>query len=362
MKKHILFLLSAIVFVQVIIAQTNTAPNLIIITTDGFRWQEMFNGMDSNLANQKKFNHGDSAYLVKKYGALTASERQQKLLPFLWSQQNNRSIVINGNRYNNNKVNVENPHWFSYPGYSEILTGYADPAINSNDYMPNPHSNILAFLNKQKAYKGKVAAFAAWDAFNRILNEKVSGFPVINAFESINQIMKDPTSKMLSNLLADSYKPFKEVECLDAFTHYQAMHYLKTKQPKAMFISYGETDEWAHHGNYSNYLDAANQVDKWIGDIWNWVQATPGYKDNTYILVTTDHGRGFDGEWTSHGADVKGASSIWFAIIGPSSAKSKAVFNTTNNGQFYQKQLAATMAKLLGLHYTAEHPVADPIY
>ena len=28
-----------------------------------------------------------------------------------------------------NKVNNANPHWFSYPGYSEIMTGYADPAL-----------------------------------------------------------------------------------------------------------------------------------------------------------------------------------------------------------------------------------------
>ena len=341
----------------------HNAPNLIIITTDGFRWQEMFNGMDTSISNQSKFNHGDSLYIVNKYGGVNAEDRQQKLMPFLFANNHAKSIRINGNRYVNNKVDVENPHWFSYPGYSELLTGYVDPAINSNNYMSNPHSNLLAYINKQKAYQGKVIAFGAWDAFNRILNEKVSGFPVINAFESVTQVLHDPASKKMSELLADSYKPFKEVECLDVFTHYQAMHYLKTKQPKAMFISYGETDEWAHHGNYSNYLDAAHQVDQWIADIWNWAQATPGYKDNTYILVTTDHGRGFGNEWTSHGADVKGASSTWFAIIGPNTVSSKNLFNSNNNnGQLYQKQLAATMSKLIGLPYSAEHPIGDAIY
>ena len=42
----------------------HNAPNLIIITTDGFRWQEMFNGMDTSISNQSKFNHGDSLYIV----------------------------------------------------------------------------------------------------------------------------------------------------------------------------------------------------------------------------------------------------------------------------------------------------------
>ena len=38
--------------------------HLIVITTDGFRWQELFNGMDSSLAVQPNFNQDDSAASV----------------------------------------------------------------------------------------------------------------------------------------------------------------------------------------------------------------------------------------------------------------------------------------------------------
>jgi len=370
--------LIALVIIQLFVsvqmhAQTNSnakantnAPNLIIITTDGFRWQEVFNGMNFDIANQSKFNHGDSSYIYKKYGANTISERQKLLMPFFWNTVTSQGQLY-GNRNKENKVDVANPYWFSYPGYNEIFTGYPDTAINSNEYPPNPHSNVLAFLNKQKPYQGKVVAFGAWDAYDRILNESVSGFPVINGFESFSSILKDATTDLLSSLLKDSYKPFKEVECLDVFTHYQAMHYLKTKQPKAMYISYGETDEWAHHGNYSNYLDAVHQVDEWIGDIWNWAQTTPGYKDNTYILVTTDHGRGFGDAWTDHGAEVKGASSIWFALLGPNVKNNPLLAigklgEQYNSNQLYQKQLAATITKLIGYPFVAEHPVGAAIY
>jgi hypothetical protein len=34
----------------------------------------------------------------------------------------------------------------------------------------------------------------------------------------------------------------------------------------------------------------------------------------------------------------------------------------SNNQQLYQKQLAATMAKLLGLEFTSAHPVGEAIY
>ncbi len=337
------------------------APNLIIITTDGFRWQEVFGGMDTSLANQAKFNQGDSAYIYHKYAAATTAEQQKKLLPFFWNHIATKGMLF-GNRYKNNKVDVANPHWFSYPGYNEILTGYPDSAINSNDYPPNPHTNVFAFLHQQAAYKNKVAAFGAWDAFDRILNEKASGFPVINGFEPITQLLQDPVAKSISQGLQDSYKPFKEVESLDVYTHQQAMHYLQTKKPKALYISYGETDEWAHHAHYRDYLDAAHQVDAWIAQIWNWVQSTPGYANNTYLLVTTDHGRGFKDAWTDHGADVQGASSIWFALMGPGLERAGTIGEQTKEGQYFQKQLAATMTKLMGRPFKADHPIAPAIY
>ncbi len=357
-------------------AEIVSAPNLIIITTDGLRWQEVFNGMDFALANNKKFNHGDSAYLYKKYGSAIVTERQTKLLPFITQTMGTKGLLF-GNRFKENKVDVANPHWFSYPGYNEIFTGYPDSAINSNNYPPNPHENVLAFLQNQKAYQNKVIAFGAWDAYNRILNEAASGFPVINGFENLLPILKDPQTKILADMLKDSYKPFKEAECLDVFTHHQAKYYLETKQPKVMYISYGETDEWAHEGNYSAYLDAANQVDTWVAGLWNWIQSTPGYKDNTYLLITTDHGRGFGEAWTDHGADVKGASSIWFGLMGPDkNSKLTTMIGSmqqqvggkinlgeqSTNQQLYQKQLAATMAKLLGLQFKAAHPIGAAIY
>jgi len=370
LKITFLALLLAVTTVHTAISQANKAanepannvtPNLIIITTDGFRWQEVFGGMDTAIANQSKFNQGDSTYLYNKYGANDLATRQKKLMPFFWNQVAKEGMLF-GNRYVDNKVDVANPHWFSYPGYNEIFTGYPDTAINSNDYMPNPHTNVFAFLNAQPAYKNKVAAFGAWDAFDRILNEKVSGFPVINGFESITQLLQDPVAVSIGQGLKDSYKPFKEVECLDVYTHQQAMHYLQTKKPKALYISYGETDEWAHHAQYRDYLDAAHQVDAWIAQIWKWAQATPGYKDNTYILVTTDHGRGFNESWTDHGADVNGASSIWFALMGPGLQKIGPLGEQTQKGQFYQKQLAATMTKLMGKPFVASHPIGSAIY
>lgn len=338
--------------------QAQKIENLIIITTDGFRWQEVFKGMDSAIANNKKFNQDDSAYIYKTYWATDEIARRQKLLPFLWE-----TVATNGRLYGNrakgNKIDNANRYWFSYPGYNEIMTGYPDTSVNSNGYPPNPHTNVLEFINRQRGFKGRVAAFGAWDAFDRILNEKRSGFPVYSAFDSFGMPNPNANEKLLTAMSRDAYRPFGEEECLDVFTHYGAMEYLRTRKPRVLYIAYGETDEWAHSGFYKSYLDAAHQVDAWIRSIWDYVQHDPQYRNKTALIITTDHGRGDQKkeEWTSHHNTIAGSHEIWLGLIGPGITAQQR----DKPEQLYQQQIAQTIAKLLGLTFTAAHPIAEAI-
>ena len=60
------------------------ADNIIIITLDGFRWQEMFNGADAALINDTSFV-SDTCGVKKLFWADSPQERREKLLPFFWS-------------------------------------------------------------------------------------------------------------------------------------------------------------------------------------------------------------------------------------------------------------------------------------
>lgn len=339
-------------------SQAQKTENIIIITTDGLRWQELFKGMDEDLARDHRFNQDDSAAILTAFGASSATEKRKKLMPFFWN-----TIALQGQLYGNrtwgSKVNVSNPYWFSYPGYNEILSGYADERINSNDYPPNPNITITEFLNQQPALKGKVGAFGAWEAFNRILNEERSGVPVVAAYDTCGGAKPNANELMINKLLRDSHKEWPE-ECFDVFTHHAAMEYLKKEQPKVMYIAYGETDEWAHGWKYKYYLEAARQVDQWIAEIWNHIQSTPAYKNKTTLFITTDHGRGDKdkSKWTSHGSDIEGADEIWFAVIGPDT---EPLGEIKTSSQFYQKQFTQTIAKLMGYTFKANQPIADAI-
>ncbi len=354
MKKNILFLF----FFFVVSAKSQT-ENIIIVTTDGFRWQEVFNGMDTAIAKQWKFNHGDSLEIYQHYWSSDLNERRKKLMPFLWNTIATKGQVY-GNRNEGNNINVFNPHWFSYPGYSELLCGFVDTSINSNKYPNNPHSSLLEFFNKQPALKNKVAAFGAWDAFDRILNKERSKIPIINAYDTCGGNHPSSNEKLINEMLHNSVKVLGTEECLDVYTHYEALEYLKKNKPKVLYISYGETDEWAHDSKYRNYLDAAHQVDAYLEQLWNYVQADPQYRNKTTLLITVDHGRGDikKDEWTSHNNKIKGSDQIWFAVMGPHiSAKGEI----KNSVQLYQQQLAATMAQIMGYQFKCEHPVAPAI-
>ncbi|MBC7865020.1 MAG: sulfatase-like hydrolase/transferase [Bacteroidia bacterium] len=342
---------------SVLFSQTkNAIENIIIITTDGFRWQEVFNGLDSSLTEMAEFNQGKKKELYAAYGATTREKRRKMLMPFLWSTVEKEGQIY-GNRKFGNKVDNSNPYWFSYPGYSEIFCGFVDSTINSNEFPPNPNTNVLEFFNKQPALKNKVAAFGAWNAFDRIFNEKRSGFPIVCGMEPCGGSKPDSAQQKINELKKNTPTPFDESEHLDIFTQAAATDLLQKQKPRVLYISYGETDEWAHSGQYWDYLNSAHKVDKWIGDLWRYIQTVPQYKNKTALFITVDHGRGYKDkkQWTSHNNKISDSHEIWFAVIGPGIPAKGEV---KKEMQVYQKQFAQTFAELLGLVFKCEHAVA----
>ncbi len=88
-----------------------------------------------------------------------------------------RNGQIYGNKPAGSESYVTNGMNFSYPGYSETLCGFADPRIDSNDKNPNPNVTMLEWLHRKPAYRGRVAAFGAWDTFPAIFNDSTSRVP-----------------------------------------------------------------------------------------------------------------------------------------------------------------------------------------
>lgn len=336
---------------QVHYAQTRKGKteNIILITLDGFRWQEVFRGADTALMKQQvKIKDGKSK---EKYWREDLNERRKALLPFLWNTIATQGQIY-GNRDFGSKVNITNDQLFSYPGYSEILTGIADNArINSNDKIYNPNTTVLEFINAQPMYKGKVAAFSSWDVFPYIINDKRSGVYVSTGAAKIKGTNLTEREKMMNDLILSLPNPLEGVR-LDAFTFYYGMEYMKKNKPRVMYFAFDETDDFAHGGEYAAYLNAANYVDRFISELWAYVQSDPQYKNKTTLLITSDHGRGDNEEdWKHHGQKVPLATQIWCAVIGPDTP---TLGEIKSESQVYQNQFARTLAALLGLNFNGD--------
>ena len=353
MKKKILISALGFVIAINIFAQHKT-ENLVIVTLDGMRWQEVFSGADTSILKIKKFTK-DSTGTNNSFAAASAEERRQKLFPFLWNTLAKQGQLY-GNRWVNNKVDNANKYKFSYPGYNEIFTGFADTLVNSNDKIWNKNTNVLEFINKQKLYENKVAVFATWDVFPYILNSKRNGLYVNADVDTLK--FKNPNLQLINDMQFLTTKPINVRP--DVFTYFAAREYMKAYKPKVLYIAFDETDDFAHAGEYDQYLKSAHAEDAMIADLWNYIQTTNEYKNKTTLIITCDHGRGdaIKENWKHHGEKVEDAGQIWVAAIGPDT---KPLGEIKTAGLLYQKQLAATFATILGFNFKSNNEVAAPI-
>jgi len=358
MKKISLLLLTCCVAVGAF-AQNHKTKNVIIVTLDGFRWQELYRGADSALINSPYTQDKDEVH--KKYWTADVHQRRKLLMPFIWSV-----IGVQGQLYGNrdlgNKDEVANQYHFSYPGYNEIFTGFPDVRMNTNDPIINPNMNVLEFLNKQKGFENKVAVFSSWERFPQILNVNRSGLLVNSGYMDFTAPDANDHLKYLNRLQHEAPYYLGDSTRIDFLTYEFAHEYLMQYKPRVLYIAFDETDDMAHAGMYKFYLDRANQEDGFIKQLWDYVQSDPQYKDNTTLIITCDHGRGdvpMD-KWRDHGSDVLHSEQTWFAVIGPDT-QPKGEINTPT--VTYHKQLAQTIAELLGFDFKAAagHGVGDPI-
>src|SRR6201998_100407 len=152
--------------------------NVVLIVSDGLRWQEIFTGADPLLLNEKNGGIWDKeADLRRTFWRDDVNARRKALFPFIWTTIAAHGQIF-GNQLKGSVARVTNTFWFSYPGYNEMLTGRADPRANSNEFGPNPNVTVFEWLNGLPAFKGRVSVYATWAAFRDIFNVSRSHLPL----------------------------------------------------------------------------------------------------------------------------------------------------------------------------------------
>jgi hypothetical protein len=331
--------------------------NVVLIVSDGLRWQEIFRGADSTLVNHRWGGVDDTIALRRAFVRDEPAAARRALLPFLWDSVG-RNGQIFGNVSAGSVATVTNGLKFSYPGYSEMITGHADPRIHSNDAPPNPNLTVFEWLGREPRYRGKVAVFGTWDAFPRIFNRERSGLPIYAGWETPFPTRPDAAEATINRLYATTTRLWGDELAYDSFMQAAVLDYVEHEHPRVLFVGYGETDEWAHSRRYDQTLESAHRVDSFIAELWNSMQRIPQYRGRTTFIITADHGRGgTPNDWTDHGEKVAGAENIWIAVLGPDTP---SLGERTGTGPVTQSQIAATLAAALGLDYRSAEPAAAP--
>ncbi|MFT3791325.1 MAG: alkaline phosphatase family protein [Rudaea sp.] len=329
--------------------------NVVLVTLDGVRWQEVFGGADPTV--MKFLARGapvEGTALYQRYWAPTAEERRRKIMPFLWGTLVERHGWIAGDPAKGSDIEVTNRFHTSYPGYAEILTGYAhDEAIVDNKAQRIPVPTVLEFVRRElNLPKSAVAVFASWDRFNDFTEHEPGSIMVNAGFTAYAS--GDPALRELS--VAQSEMVAWADERFDYPTQRFALDYLKHEHPRLLYIGLGDTDDYAHDKQYELMLKSLRRADRFLADLWAQLQSMPRYRDNTVLVVTCDHGRGKMPEyWDEHNEELTAAKNIWLAVAAPGDARRGEI---EGGPTLYQNQIAATIAQAFGLDYGKQVPQA----
>jgi hypothetical protein len=355
-KRTLAVLLWGILFAHAAAASeaARKTENVVVVTLDGFRWQEVFSGADESLLDSKMGGVRDLDGLKRRYWRDSSTLRRETLMPFLWGTVNKQGQIF-GNPARKARTRSTNGLKFSYPGYSEMFCGFGDPRIDSNAKKDNPNLSVLEYLNNRPGFRRRVEAVCTWDVFPFIFRSQKSGIPVHAGWQPLRGDGLNDRERRLNDFMAMTPRVWPD-NALDVFTMGAACSALERRKPRVLLIGLGETDEWGHGRRYDLYLDAAHNADRFLAELWNTLQNTPTYRDKTTLLVTTDHGRGSTRiDWTDHGKKVPEAEFIWIAALGPDTPAlgEREKIETT------QSQIAATIARALGEDFNAASPKAE---
>jgi hypothetical protein len=353
MKRILISLLLVFLFTGFTFAQNKT-QNVILITLDGARTEEMFGGLDLEIFKSVN-KDAEKSKTYEKFWADTPEARREKMMPFFWGTLLKNSGSIAGDRTQKSEAKTTNKMLFSYPGYSEILTGQAhDDVIRSNNFGQNPYPSVLDFLQKKlKLNFNQVADFSSWERLNRIATAKPDSFLINAGYENYQTQNKEAAA--LSKAQFQALTPWAEARH-DYYTFKLALAHMKAFHPRVIHIGLGETDDWAHAKNYERVLDTFNLTDDFIRELWQFVQSDPQYRDKTTIIITTDHGRGSTANnWMNHLFAIPESTYIWMAFVSPD-VKLRGEWKDADT--VYQNQIAATICRFLNVDYSEQNPGA----
>jgi len=296
------------------IARDRSTPSeiVVVMTWDGVRWQEIINGIDPSLANKS---------IRQQFEGREASS----LLPHLHRIARSGSVLLGGEAA---LMRASSPSTVSLPGYSEIFSGRT-PTCTNNDCGHTKQDTLLDQWRTSRP-SAKLAVITSWERIPRVAAKDPSSIDISAGRLFVQGRNAFCDAPGLCGLLDDARNlspwPGGEDYRPDRATAAVALAYLRAHQPQFAFVGLGDTDEYAHHGDYAGYLRALQYADEVLGAVHHWLLEKERQGHRTLLIVTADHGRASG--FFQH-TRAPEAARVW-ALISGSGVTARARPLTTN--------------------------------
>jgi hypothetical protein len=283
---------------------TALAPrNVIIVTIDGVRWQEVFGGVDGERARR--------AHLP----ACTRVDAAT-LLPNLHRHFFDGGVVVGapGRR----EMVASGPNFVSLPGYREIFTGRASScSSNFCDFISEP-TVVDELRAHERLAAGDIAVISSWRNIERAATidprtVAISAGRHGGATRDQLRVSAAAGRDLDAGRGASAYPGWIDYRP-DRFTAQLALDYLAVRRPRFLFVGLGDTDEYAHRSDYAGYVASLRAADRFIGQLMAELAQLGDYGAETAVIVTTDHGRAAN--FSGHGGGAPESQRVWLLAAG----------------------------------------------
>jgi hypothetical protein len=274
---------------------------VVLVTLDGARYQEIFGGVDAELARA----HG-----------LADTERVDAgaLMPELHALMTRHGSAL-GAPSRGAPILASGPDFVSLPGYSEIFTGRRVTGCRDNGCRGTDAASVVDQLAAEPGTN--VAVVTSWPDIARVATSTTQvlvsagrhGGATRTRFER-----SDGAGLALRRAEPEPPWPGQGDFRRDRFTAELALAYLREAKPGFLFVGLGETDEFAHQGNYPGYLAALREADRYLGELWRELEAARSRGVRTALVVTADHGRAAG--FRDHGRAFPESARVWLVAAG----------------------------------------------
>lgn len=306
--------------------------NVILVTIDGMRWQEIFRGVDPVLG-------AANALPVREARAL---------LPNIYRRLVDRGVGL-GAPDVGVPMFASGPEFYSLPGYQELLGGTPASSCLSNSC---PNITTPTLLDRVRSAfslpKAAVVAIASWERMDRAVS--VDNRSVVVSAGRTCGITRDAlrvnecAGAVLDQAAAAGRAPGHSDYRADRYTGRLALEYLREKRPRVLFVGLGDTDEYGHAGDYRWYVDAMGQLDLFIAELFSTLDRMGEYGAETTVLLTTDHG--WSDDFSGHGGAEPDSARVWLFAAG-GAVPARGLVGAKH--EYHLADVTPTLLRLLGV-------------